>query len=129
MKTITICGKEHKLECNALTYVKYKNFFKRGIIEDVQILQDYLIKQTVITKQVEEKNITEAEKLLMVSNYMNQYVDDFIIVTTRIAWILIYTADKDIEEYEKWLEGISSFKIDDDWIVEVAEFAVSCFCR
>ena len=128
MKTITICGKEHKLECNALTYVKYKNFFKRGIIEDVQILQDYLIKQTVITKQVEEKNITEAEKLLMVSNYMNQYVDDFIIVTTRIAWILIYTADKDIEEYEKWLEGISSFKIDDDWIVEVAEFAVSCFC-
>lgn len=128
MKTITICSKEHKLECNALTYVKYKNFFKRGIIEDVQILQDYLIKQTVITKQVEEKNITEAEKLLMVSNYMNQYVDDFIIAITRIAWILIYTADKDIEEYEKWLEGISSFKIDDDWIVEVAEFAVSCFC-
>ena len=128
MKTITICGKEHKLECNALTYVKYKNFFKRGIIEDVQILQDYLIKQTVITKQVEEKNITEAEKLLMVSNYMNQYVDDFIIAITRIAWILIYTADKDIEEYEKWLEGISNFKIDDDWIVEVAEFAVGCFC-
>lgn len=128
MKTIIICGKEHKLECNALTYVKYKNFFKRGIIEDVQILQDYLIKQTVITKQVEEKNITEAEKLLMVSNYMNQYVDDFIIAITRIAWILMYTADKDIEEYEKWLEGISSFKIDDDWIVEVAEFAVTCFC-
>lgn len=128
MKTITICGKEHKLECNALTYVKYKNFFKRGIIEDVQILQDYLIKQTIITKQVEEKNITEVEKLSIVSNYMNKYIDDFIIAITRIAWILIYTADKDIEEYEKWLEGISSFKIDDDWIVEVAEFAVSCFC-
>ncbi len=128
MKTITICGKEHKLECNALTYVKYKNFFKRGIIEDVQILQDYLIKQTIITKQVEEKNITEVEKLSIVSNYMNKYIDDFIIAITRIAWILMYTADKDIEEYEKWLEGISSFKIDDDWIVEVAEFAVSCFC-
>ena len=128
MKTITICGKEHKLECNALTYVKYKNFFKRGIIEDVQILQDYLIKQTIITKQVEEKNITEVEKLSIVSNYMNKYIDDFIIAITRIAWILMYTADKDIEEYEKWLEGISSFKIDDDWIVEVAEFAVGCFC-
>ena len=128
MKTIIICGKEHKLECNALTYVKYKNFFKRGIIEDVQILQDYLIKQTIITKQVEEKNITEVEKLSIVSNYMNKYIDDFIIAITRIAWILMYTADKDIEEYEKWLEGISNFKIDDDWIVEVAEFAVSCFC-
>lgn len=128
MKTIIIYGKEHKLECNALTYVKYKNFFKRGIIEDVQILQDYLIKQTIITKQVEEKNITEVEKLSIVSNYMNKYIDDFIIAITRIAWILMYTADKDIEEYEKWLEGISSFKIDDDWIVEVAEFAVGCFC-
>lgn len=128
MKTITICGKEHKLECNALTYVKYKNFFKRGIIEDVQILQDYLIRQTIITKQVEEKNISEAEKLSIVSNYMNKYIDDFIIAITRIAWILMYTADKDIEEYEKWLEGISSFKIDDDWIVEVAEFAVNYFC-
>ena len=39
MKTITICGKECKLECNALTYVKYKSFFKKGIIEDI----DYLI--------------------------------------------------------------------------------------
>ena len=29
---------------------------------------------------------------------------------------------------EKWLENISNFKIDDDWIVEVAEFAVDCFC-
>ena len=33
-KTITICGKEYKLECNALTYVKYKNFFKKVSIFD-----------------------------------------------------------------------------------------------
>ncbi len=92
------------------------------------MLQDYLIKQTVITKQVEQKNISEAERILIVSNYMNKYVDDFVITITRIAWILMYTADKEIEEYEKWLKGISSFKIDDDWIVEVAEFAVDCFC-
>ncbi len=128
MKIIKICGKDCKLECNALTYVKYKNFFKKGIIEDIQLLQDYLIKQTVITKQVEQKNISEAERILIVSNYMNKYVDDFVITITRIAWILMYTADKEIEEYEKWLKGISSFKIDDDWIVEVAEFAVDCFC-
>lgn len=128
MKTITICGKEYKLECNALTYVKYKSFFKKGIIEDIQTLQEYLIKQAVITKQVEGKDISESEKVSIVSNYMNKFVDDFVIAITRIAWILIYTADKSVEEYEKWLENISNFKIDDDWIVEVAEFAVDCFC-
>ena len=128
MKTITICDKKCKLECNALTYVKYKSFFGKGIIEDIQVLQNYLINQTVITNQVAEQDISEAEKLTIVSNYMNKYVDDFIIVITRIAWILMYTADKNIQEYDKWLENISTFKIDDDWIVEVAEFAVSCFC-
>lgn len=128
MKTVTICGKEYKLECNALTYVKYKTFFKKGIIEDIQTLQEYLIKQAIITKQVEEKEISDQEKITLIANYMNQYVDDFIIAITRIAWILIYTADKNIEEYEKWLEGITNFKIDEDWIVEVAECAVNCFC-
>lgn len=128
MKTVTICGKEYQLECNALTYVKYKTFFQKGIIEDIQTLQEYLIKQAIITKQVEEKEISDQEKISMITNYMNQYVDDFIIAITRIAWILIYTADKNIEEYEKWLEGIKNFKIDEDWIVEVAECAVNCFC-
>lgn len=128
MKTITICGKEYKLECNALTYIKYKTFFKKGIIEDIQTLQEYLIKQGLITKQVEEKDISEEEKISIIAKYMNQYVDDFIIAITRITWILIYTADKDVVEYEKWLEGIKNFKIDEDWIVEVAECAVNCFC-
>lgn len=129
MKTIEICGKEYRLECNALTYVKYKSFFKRGIIEDIQVLQDYLIKQVVIAQQVDKEKLSDAEKISKVSTYMNKYVDDFIISITRIAWILIYTADKNVEEYDKWLEGITEFKIDDDWIVEVAEFAVDCFCR
>ena len=53
--------------------------------------------------------------------------DEFIIKITQIAWILIYTANKKIENYESWLESIKHFSIEDDWIVEVAEFAVNCF--
>ena len=128
MKTITICGKEYKLECNALTYVKFKTFFKKGIIEDIQILQEYLIKQAVITKQVEGKDISESEKVSIVSNYMNKFVDDFVIAITRIAWILIYTANNKVESYETWLSSITKFNISDDWISEVTEFAVDCFC-
>ena len=33
-----------------------------------------------------------------------------------------------IPEYEIWLKSIESLKITDDWIVEVTEFAVDCFC-
>jgi len=30
MKTITICDKEYDIDCNALTYIKYKSFFNTG---------------------------------------------------------------------------------------------------
>lgn len=128
MKTITICGKEYPIECNALTYVQYKNVFKTGIIKDMQILKNYLIRQTIVSKEAEDKNISDVEKISFVSNYMNEYIDDFIATVTKMAWILIYTADDKVTDYETWLKSIRTMKIDDDWIVEVTEFAVDCFC-
>ena len=52
----------------------------------------------------------------------------FVEAATRIAYIEIYTANKKIPEYEEWLEGIPSIKTNDEWIVEVTELAVNCFC-
>ncbi len=128
MKTITINGKKFDIDCNAFTYVKYKTFFKTGIMKDIQFIQDYTIKQTVVSKQLEDKGISEEEKLIKVSDCMINDTDDFIIKVTQLAWILIYTADKKVENYEDWLKNITNLKIDDDWIVEVAELAVNCFC-
>lgn len=128
MKTITICDKEYKIECNALTYVKYKSFFKTGILQDMQAIKNYLIKQAVVSKSLEDKEMQDGEKLSHVSDYMINDTDDFIIKITQLAWILIYSANSKIENYEDWLKGITTFKIDDDWIVEVTEFAVDCFC-
>ena len=128
MKTITICGKEIEIDCNALTYVKYKSIFKTGILKDMQFIQNYLIKQVVITNQLENKKMSEAEKLHQVSEYMIDDTDEFITKITQLTWILIYTANNKIENYESWLNSITDFKIDDDWITEVTEFAVSCFC-
>ena len=91
-------------------------------------IKNYLIKQTVVAKQLEERDINETEKLNLLSEYMISDTDEFITKITQIAWILIYTADNKIESYEDWLKSISAFKIDDDWIVEVTEFAVDCFC-
>lgn len=96
--------------------------------EDIQILKDYLVRQTIISKQVAEKNLSDQERIAFVSEYMQKYVGEFISSITRIAWMMIYTANKEIEEYENWLKSIKKFNIDDDWIVEVAEIAVDCFC-
>lgn len=128
MKTITICGKEVEINCNALTYVKYKSIFKTGILKDMQFIQNYLIKQVVVSNQLEDKKMSEAEKLNQVSEYMIDDTDEFVTKITQLAWILIYTADNKVADYEDWLKSITNFKIDDDWIAEVAEFAVDCFC-
>lgn len=128
MKTITICGKEVEIDCNALTYVKYKSIFKTGILKDMQFIQNYLIKQVVVSNQLEDKKMSEAEKLNQVSEYMIDDTDEFVTKITQLAWILIYTANNKVADYEDWLKSITNFKIDDDWIAEVAEFAVNCFC-
>ena len=128
MKQIEICGKKYDIECNALTYVKYKSYFKTGIIKDMNFIQNYLIKQSVIASQYEEKQISDAEKLNQISKYMIDDTDEFVTKVTQIAWILIYTANNKIESYEDWLKSITNFKIDDNWIVEVTEYAVDCFC-
>ena len=126
MKTITICGKEYKIDCNALTYVKYKSIFKTGILKDMQFIQNYLIKQAVVAKQLDERNISEAEKLSQLSEYMIDDSDEFIVKITQIAWILIYTANNKVESYGDWLTSIN-INNGDDWISEVTEFAVDCF--
>lgn len=128
MKTITICGKKYDIDCNALTYVKYKSIFKTGILKDMQFIQNYLIKQAVVAKQLDEKKISEAEKLSQLSEYMITDTDEFVSKITQIAWILIYTANNKVESYEVWLSSITKFNVSDDWISEVTEFAVDCFC-
>ena len=127
MKTIEICGKEYKLECNALTPLKYNSFFNRGLIKDTEALQEYFIKQVIIKQQVDAEKISDAEKIDKISSYMRDYVDEFILNVERVTWILIYTANPNIENFEKWLEGIN-LKVNDSWIAEVTEFAVDCFC-
>ena len=130
MKTIVIDGNEYNIECNALTYIQYKKVFNKGIFADMDIIKDYLVRQTLKANEIKEKypQMSEQEIDTQVGNYMNNYIDDFIEVITRIAYILIYSANEKVEEYENWLRKIKNLKIDDDWVAEVTELAVDCFC-
>ena len=86
---------------------------------DFQRYQNYLIKQVVVANQLEDKKMSEAEKLSQVSEYMINDTDEFVTKITQLAWILIYTANEKVEDYENWLKSITNFKIDDNWIGNV----------
>lgn len=130
MKQIVIEGKSYDIDCNALTYILHKRIFNRGIMQDIHVLQNYIITQTIKANELKEKftELTEKQIDEQVATFMNNYIDDFIEAITRIAYTLIYTANDKIESYEEFLKSIKHFKVNDDWIVEVTEFAVDCFC-
>lgn len=130
MKQIVIEGNSYDIDCNGLTCILHKRLFNRGIMQDIHILQNYIITQTVKANEIKTKfpKLSDAEINNQVANFMNDYIDDFIEAITRIAYTLMYTANEKIAKYEDFLRSIKNFKIDDDWIVEVTEFAVDCFC-
>ena len=130
MKQIAIDGNKYDIDCNALTFVLHKRLFNKGLMQDVRILQNYLITQTIKANEIKAKfpKLTDAEIDNQVANFMNEYIDDFIEAITRIAYTLMYTANEKLVGYEEFLRSIKNFKIDDDWIVEVTELAVDCFC-
>jgi len=130
MKTITIDGKKYDIDCNALTYVQHKKKFNKGIFEDIKILNNFLQQQALIAKKIKDENpdIDEATIIASLSSLMLDNIDEFIEASTRLAYIMIYTANKNIAEYEDWLKTIKKISTNDEWIVEVTEFAVSCFC-
>ena len=130
MKKIIICGKEHEIKCNALVHSKYRLFFNRSIFDDIKILQQFLTKQTLIVKQLKNKN-PNIDDATLIANLSGVLLDDagiFIEAALRMAYAMCYMANKSIPEFEEWEEDIPSVKTNDEWIVEVAEYAVTCFC-
>lgn len=130
MKTIEICGKEYPIECNALTHVKYRKTFNTDIFSDIRILQAFLTKQVLLAEELKKENpeIDDEKIIASLSKLMLDDMGLFVEAATRMAYIMILTADKKMQGYEEWLETIPSLKTNDEWIAEVTEFAVDCFC-
>ena len=130
MKQIVIEDNNYDIDCNALTFILHKRIFNKGIMEDVHVLQNYIIIQTIKSNELKQKftELTEEQINNRVAKFMNEYIDDFIEAITRIAYTLIYTANDKIKSYDEFLKSIKKLKIDDDWIVEVTKLAVDCFC-
>ena len=128
MKTITICDRQYDIDCNALTYVKYQTFFKSGILKDMSVAETYLVKQKAYAEEINKKDLSDMQKIEILEDMLMDDTDEFVRIITQIAWILIYSANDKVENYENWLKSIKKFKVDDSWIAEVTEYAVDCFC-
>ena len=128
MKTRTICGKEYKIACNAFTRFQYKTVFGRGIFADIKVLSEFSEKQENLRKELKAKKMSDEEIENEINKSMMENLDDFIDVIERIAYILIYTANNQVEGFEEWLKGITKLDLSESWIGEVTEFAVSSFC-
>lgn len=130
MKTITICDKEFLIDCNAYTQFNFKKIFGKGIFKNIGIIKDFYTKQTLLTKKYSDENesLSEEELVKRLSLEMIPDLDDYIEAVTEIAYICCYTANEKIGSFEEWLKGIKQINTNDEWIVEVTEFAVDCFC-
>ena len=130
MKKIDICGKEYEIDCNALTYIQYRKIFNRGIFQDIEIIENFVSLQVLIADKIKKENpeISDSEITKQLSRAMLTNIDEYIEAVTRITYICIYTANKRVGSYEEWLTKIKRINTTDKWIVEVTEFAVSCFC-
>ena len=128
MKKITICEKEYPIDCNAFTRFQYKKIFGTGIFSDIKILNKFSDRQNDIRKKLEKENATEEEIQKAINEMMMDNLDDFIDVIEKITYILIYTANPQIESFENWLKEIEKIDLSASWIAEVTELAVNSFC-
>lgn len=128
MKKITICDKEYEVSSNAFTRFEYKKIFGRGIFADIQALNKFSIEQERIKKEATDKGLSEEEIQKEINNYMMENLDEFLDVVEKIAYILIYSANKSVGSFEDWLKGIEKIDLSASWIGEVTELAVSSFC-
>lgn len=128
MKEITICNKKYLIDCNAFTRFQYKEIFGKGIFSDIKILNQFSEQQKKIRQKLENENKSEEEIQEQLNYSMMDSLDDFIDVIEKIAYILIYTANPEIESFEKWLTNIEKIDLSSSWISEVTELAVTSFC-
>ena len=131
MKKIIICEKEYPIKCSALVFPRYRKLFDKDIFDDINIVNMFITKRAVLLKELKGKNPELKDETIFkeLTGLLTGDIGLFIEASTRLAYVMINMANKDIPEYEKWLDTVPRICVDDDWIVEVADIAIDCFRR
>ena len=110
MRTITINNITYKIDCNALTYLYFDKIFMKSIFDDIYIVKKFLSLQ--LEKRDEKELIT--------------ILDSYIEALNRLAYIAIYTNNKDVEKYEEWIKNFDILN-HVDYIKAIVEVIIDCF--
>lgn len=124
MKKVKIGEQEYSLECNAFTRVLYKKVFERAIFKDISLLTDVFVNG----EKIDKEDITTEEKEQKKNKETLENYDDILDVVLQIAYIEIYTHDRQFMSYNEWLETIKKVSISEGWVTEVVSIATDCFC-
>ena len=107
---IRIKDKNYIGQCNSLSYIFYKRVFKNNIFEDLECMRKALV------------NISS-------DNANEQDIVSFYTIVTRLIYILIYTKNQDVEDYDEWIESIETQDLQDDLTNKVIELFLEEFYR
>lgn len=129
-KQIEINGINYIINYNALAYIEHTKLFNRGVFEDVDIVDNFVTKQTLQTANIKSKfpEISEETIVDQISRFMRNDIDAFIQAVTRLTYTGIRCVNRNFKSYEEWLMDIKEIRTNDKWIVEVTKLVVSSFC-
>lgn len=116
MKTITINNIDHKISCNALTYIYHKKIFEKNIFSDINIIRDFLL------LQINFNSLDEDNKSALIKK-INSYLE----AVSRLTYSAIFTRNKEIEDYKSWIDKNQILDQNSSCISTVIEDVIDCF--
>ena len=105
---IKIKGKKYIGQCNALSYIFYKKIFNTNIFDDLKIFRKALI-------DIENGNNNKESVL------------NFYEILQKFIYVLIYTKNQDIEDYEEWKSLLELKDITENVINSTIEIIIKSF--
>lgn len=142
MKEITIGTKKYPISCHAFCYSAYSDIFDRSILEDIKTAQRFIKKQFDISYNLalSNKELKENPKNDEVYQRQSKIINDevyeqtkemlpeFFDCITKLCWICLYDANRDIDSYDNWKDTLERLSVNDDWVLEVLALVADCFC-
>ena len=117
-KTITIDGKEIRMNNNVAWTMEYKDQFNRDVVPVIMPLMASIVETlaSVIsetdTKQIGAKEIAESITGRTMEVMLPMYQVEFVDLIVNITWAMAKCADEDIPEPKKWVRQFDNFPLD-----------------
>jgi len=129
MKEIEIGSKKFSISCHASCYSQYADIFKRNIIEDLQIVSRFSIKQLELAIEYSKANPKADSKEIedFVFQKTLPELDNYIECITKLCWICIYDNNSNIGDYDSWYKSLERLSLSDNWMLEVMALCANCF--